>query len=396
MPYLEGCRKSWMIKIQAKFAQEKIAILYHNAIQLIPVNIILITFVCFACYDKIPFTYLINIWLMVTFVALLRLMHIVYVVKFKAIQFQEKYTALERRFTLGAACSGLSWGLSYLILTRYLPIEYHYLILLIIAGLISGSLITLSTSTWAFIVYLISMIIAPIVSFSMLKTPLGTITAIVIIFYFIAMLVTFYRSQQLVSKNLLLRLTKEKLIDQLHESNTQLHVFNQKIINISYTDELTQLANRRFFMKKLEEEWKRCHRSHSHLSVLMLDVDHFKKYNDDFGHIAGDTGLQQLAEILRFHICRPHDVIARYGGEEFVALLPETPLSGAIHVAELIQQDLHKANMISGTNRRITVSIGIASHQLHNSTINAAAFLKQADINLYKAKNSGRDMIVSR
>lgn len=384
-----------MIKIQTKFAQEKIAILYNNAIPLIPVNIVLITFICFACYKSAPFKDLASAWLAVTCVAFLRLAHIVYVIKFHAAQFQENYTALETQFTIGAACAGLSWGFSYLMLTPNLAIEYHYFILLVIAGLISGSLITLGTSARAFIIYLVSMLIAPVISFFLLKSHIGTITAIVIIFYLGAMLVTYNRSQKLVSKNLLLRLTKEKLVDQLHMSNTKLHLFNQKIIDISHTDELTQLANRRFFMKRLEEEWKRCQRSHSHLSLLMLDVDHFKKYNDDFGHIAGDMCLQQLAEILRSHICRPHDVIARYGGEEFVALLPETPLSGAIHIAELIQQDLKETKVIPAANKVITVSIGVASHQLHSHAITPAAFIKQADVNLYKAKNSGRDRIVS-
>jgi len=158
------------------------------------------------------------------------------------------------------------------------------------------------------------------------------------------------------------------------------------------TDMLTGLANRREFMTRLERESHRQARGGRPLSIVMLDVDHFKRVNDTFGHPAGDQVLAQVGAILRAHTRDQVDTAARYGGEEFVLLLPETDLSGAQHVAEKISARLRAHPfMADGQPFTVTQSVGIAQ-VVEGDT---ALALKVADRNLYQAKRDGRDQIVA-
>lgn len=158
------------------------------------------------------------------------------------------------------------------------------------------------------------------------------------------------------------------------------------------TDMLTGLANRREFMTRLEREAHRQARSGRPLSVVMFDVDHFKRINDTWGHPMGDEVLAKVGEILRSHTREQVDTAARYGGEEFVLLLPETDLFGAQHVAEKISARLREhAFMAPGQRFQVTQSVGIA--QVVEGDTGWA--LKVADRNLYQAKREGRDRIVA-
>lgn len=158
------------------------------------------------------------------------------------------------------------------------------------------------------------------------------------------------------------------------------------------TDMLTGLANRREFMTRLARESHRQARGGRPLSIVMLDVDHFKRVNDTFGHPTGDQVLAQVGAILRAHTRDQVDTAARYGGEEFVLLLPETDLSGAQHVAEKISARLRAHPfMADGQPFTVTQSVGIAQ-VVEGDT---ALALKVADRNLYQAKRDGRDQIVA-
>jgi diguanylate cyclase (GGDEF)-like protein len=166
----------------------------------------------------------------------------------------------------------------------------------------------------------------------------------------------------------------------------------QALETLVRTDMLTGLANRREFMTRLERESHRQTRSGRPLSVVMFDVDHFKRVNDTWGHPAGDEVLAQVGQILRSHTREQVDTAARYGGEEFVLLLPETDLTGAQHVAEKISARLREhAFVVNGESFRVTQSVGIA--QVVEGDTGWA--LKVADRNLYQAKRDGRDRIVA-
>jgi diguanylate cyclase (GGDEF)-like protein len=160
----------------------------------------------------------------------------------------------------------------------------------------------------------------------------------------------------------------------------------------AYLDGLTGVYNRRYFDERLAAEWGRAARTGAALSVVLLDVDFFKRYNDHYGHQAGDECLRHIAAQLKEGLKRPADLVARYGGEEFVCLLPNTDLTGAISVAERLGQQIF-ARQIEHANSAvgpvITVSLGVCSKGTHAAGT-AAALLRGADAQLYLAKANGR------
>ena len=162
---------------------------------------------------------------------------------------------------------------------------------------------------------------------------------------------------------------------------------------IAMTDGLTQVANRRCFDEKIQMEWQRLLREKAYLSLILLDIDYFKYYNDCYGHQAGDTCLIQVAQTAAKQLKRPADLFARYGGEEFIVVLPNTNLEGAIMVAESIQQairDLCIPHQDSKVSDVVTVSMGI-SCLIPTADSSVEDLIKITDDALYQAKQQGRD-----
>jgi len=168
------------------------------------------------------------------------------------------------------------------------------------------------------------------------------------------------------------------------------------LAELSLLDGLTGVANRRYFDSMLDQEWNRCQRSFKPLSLIMIDVDHFKLYNDYYGHGMGDECLKKITKALRKTLKRPADLLARYGGEEFVVLLPEMNEKEAVNVAEKLCENVagllipHKQ---SDTKSTVTISLGCASTTPKQDNT-AEQLLKQADECLYAAKAQGRDKVV--
>ena len=163
-------------------------------------------------------------------------------------------------------------------------------------------------------------------------------------------------------------------------------------------DGLTGIANRRRFDETLEREWRCAERDHTPLSLLMLDVDFFKLYNDAYGHQQGDDCLKAVAGAVAAAVLRPADVAARYGGEEFALVLPHTPVEGAVRVAERILQNIRALGLEHRASRvgpHITASIGVACDIPERSRERGAAgLLHLADQALYQAKQQGRARVV--
>lgn len=160
-----------------------------------------------------------------------------------------------------------------------------------------------------------------------------------------------------------------------------------------FIDGLTGVANRRYFDERLETEWKRAQRTSTQLAVAMIDIDHFKRYNDALGHQAGDACIQQVAACIRSQANRPYDLVARYGGEEFVCILPETDLDGAGRVARLIEaavRALRIPHPASDVCTVVSVSVGFAMIQAGQT---AQELLARADACMYQAKQSGRGRV---
>ncbi len=186
----------------------------------------------------------------------------------------------------------------------------------------------------------------------------------------------------------------ERLEELVTERTAALRAANRKLQNLSNTDALTGLRNRRHFNEVLEVEFKRSRRTQSPLSLLIIDIDHFKRINDTYGHPFGDQCLSKVGEILN-EGRRAADLCARYGGEEFVLLLPDTPLSGATIVAENLR-NLFAASELEndGVEVSITVSIGVAALS-PSMAGDALTLLKAADQQLYKAKEAGRNSVIA-
>ncbi|WP_440093560.1 diguanylate cyclase [Pseudomonas syringae] len=186
---------------------------------------------------------------------------------------------------------------------------------------------------------------------------------------------------------------RSSLIRARVKSHLTLKLQSDLFKSIAMTDGLTGIANRRQFDERLQRDWLQCVRSSEHLSVLIVDVDHFKLYNDHYGHQQGDLCLQQVARAIKAVMKRPYDLAARYGGEEFACLLPGTQIEGAVNVATQVLEKVRELNLEharSDISQHITVSIGVAT-QLARVGESVSALVRAADEKLYASKRQGRD-----
>ncbi len=176
----------------------------------------------------------------------------------------------------------------------------------------------------------------------------------------------------------------------------------ETIRDLSIVDDLTQVFVRRHFMERLHEEIKRSQRFKTPLSLLMLDIDHFKRYNDEFGHLVGDATLKKVSEILKLNVRRV-DLVGRYGGEEFIVVMPETKPQAALEVAERIRSYIARHTFkLYHVEAKVTVSQGIATYDPQNSTLADSAdtapivdrLIQAADKCLYQAKDDGRNRVM--
>jgi len=174
----------------------------------------------------------------------------------------------------------------------------------------------------------------------------------------------------------------------LREKTKQLELF-------ANYDGLTQVANRRYFNEFLDREWRRCIRSQQCLSLIMLDIDYFKIYNDTYGHLQGDEALKKVSAVIKEIGKRGSDLSARYGGEEFIIVLGNTPAYAAQQLAEKLCVDIHALHIPhsgSKINEYITVSLGVASI-IPTIEIENSELIKLADKQLYSAKEAGRNQV---
>ncbi len=186
---------------------------------------------------------------------------------------------------------------------------------------------------------------------------------------------------------------RKKAEQHIQELVHQLEIERDLAQRNSLTDSLTGLSNRRFFDAALLTEFSRHKRTGTSLSLIMMDVDHFKKYNDHYGHLEGDDCLRQIARTLKSVIERGTDIVARYGGEEFVAILPDSDLEGALFLAKRISEAVHElalAHATSETSEFVTISLGITSAADHLLT-DAEQLVDLADQALFLAKKNGRN-----
>jgi diguanylate cyclase (GGDEF)-like protein len=187
----------------------------------------------------------------------------------------------------------------------------------------------------------------------------------------------------------------EKLNEVLRLEVSQRKKVQERLLTLASIDPLTGIANRRQFGQIYDTQWLSAVRNQKYIAIIMIDIDFYKSYNDNYGHQLGDETLQVIATEISDHLSRPNDLVARYGGEEFIVLLPETDMQGALHIGEeLLAQikALRIPHVFSSVSDIITVSAGVACVK-PDQKLDSASLIKRADDALYLAKDSGRDCI---
>lgn len=180
-------------------------------------------------------------------------------------------------------------------------------------------------------------------------------------------------------------------------NHLQLKLQRDRLESLTMTDGMTEIANRRRFDRHLDEEWRRCARMHIPLSAIMMDIDRFKAFNDNYGHTAGDDCIRDIALALATVPTRAGDLVARYGGEEFACLLPGTDAEGALTIAERLLDavnDLAIPHAWSNVTGAVSISAGVGT-VVPTGDGDSEELIRMADEMLYKAKNAGRNRVAA-
>jgi two-component system chemotaxis family response regulator WspR len=200
------------------------------------------------------------------------------------------------------------------------------------------------------------------------------------------------------SKAYLNQLQRDAAYRALHDTQRKLMETNAELQRLTNVDGLTGLSNRRYFNEYIAGQWKLAIREHSSFSLLMIDVDNFKRYNDSYGHLAGDEVLKSVATAMQKSFLRPTDLLARFGGEEFVVILPATPPDAVRSLGEKVRRNvetLHIPHSGSTVGAYLTISVGGAA-TIPKKDESFLALIATADAALYEAKGSGKNRVVIR
>jgi len=198
------------------------------------------------------------------------------------------------------------------------------------------------------------------------------------------------------TKSFLEHREREIMLRELEEEKKKLAIAYKELERLASVDGLTDIANRRHFDEAFAKEWSRAMRETESLSLLMIDIDCFKQYNDCYGHLAGDECLKLVAGTLKEHLQRPTDWVARYGGEEFVVLLPGTHARGAMKVAERLRKEIVALQLPHGDSVAldlVSISLGVATVAPMLKHL-PTELLQLADKALYEAKDGGRNQVI--
>ncbi len=321
---------------------------------------------------------------------------------------ERKYQLNPRRvfwqLLCGAAITGLAWAAFYIYAAHFVPVTTQYIILLLIMMITAFSLAYSAVIREYFVVYMFASL-WPIAWWSLANfeaQPYNLVIGLTLLAF--CLLLLHICNQTYKSFRNMISLTWERerfsrelgdLTGSLRERNRELQSARKQLTELANVDDLTGLCNRRMVNRVLREEINRARRMGSELSVIMLDVDCFKKYNDTYGHPAGDAVLQTLGSILQRASTRSGEVAARYGGEEFILVLPGASSASAMgtasHLRAMVEEERipHDSSDVADF---VTVSQGVVTLR-PESGHDPEHIIKQADAALYEAKDSGRNTI---
>jgi diguanylate cyclase (GGDEF)-like protein len=295
---------------------------------------------------------------------------------------------LEYEYFIGSTCSAIMWAMGLLFFMSYLPETQRMLLVLLSCLYIAACSVLLLNSARCFYGSIIPVGAALCLELSARGDDINQAIILVVLFCILFSELTRRQILRWQKAGLYNRFLSADMAKQLRKRSESLRMASQ-------LDGLTAIANRGKFDEQLALQWRRCSRARAPLSLILLDVDYFKQFNDRYGHQAGDECLRQLAAILGGALRRDDDLAARYGGEEFVVLLPFTDVAGARRIAESINlafQQLAIPHARSLVAEQVTCSQGCACVVPEPNTA-CSELVEMADVALYRAKKNGRNRI---
>ena len=293
--------------------------------------------------------------------------------------------------------SGALWGYAGIIMNPQHDPNLELFIVMALVGLSGGALASLSALRLVYFLFLIPSLSPYIIYHLVSIEHFLPETSGLLMFYMLGMMFMSNQNYRFIKKSILIRHEKDTVYNVLTKAYETLEKTNSELEYLSQHDALTGIRNRRWFDEYLDSEWLRAKRSRQPLSVLLIDVDRFKLYNDRYGHVDGDKCLQHVASVLNKEIKRSSDALARFGGEEFAAILPDTDAKGAEEIAENMRKAIHGLMIPHeslAADGFVTVSIGCAT-QIPGVDDRVDPLITKADVALYRAKDMGRNRVCS-
>lgn len=297
-----------------------------------------------------------------------------------------------KTYMAGTFLSGMLWGSLALLFDPAWPAPYQVVLFAIFTGTIAGGFNTNSSVAMAFPVFYLPIVIFAVGITLIQESTSYLLLAAMFIIYMVLMhfsSLTYYRH---LTQALTIRFQNEALAAELTESNKTLS-------HLAERDELTGLFNRRSMNRFLHEAWRQCDNADVPLSLLFIDIDYFKQYNDNYGHTEGDNCLREFASLIEKSLTAIDDAtVTRFGGEEFAVILPGQDLQKASEIARTLQKELEKKQIVhdhSAIASCLTMSIGVATTLPSGQIPATSRLLRKADSALYEAKGKGRNCVVA-
>jgi len=309
-----------------------------------------------------------------------------------------------RQLLIGAALTGAVWSCVYIFAAQHVPVTIQYVLLLLIV-MITAFLLGFTVMVREYFIVYVFTSLWPVAWWSLVhywEQPYNLLIGFVLLAFCALLIYVCEQTYQSFRNMIALAWEREHIAQELgdltgslRDRNRQLLDARRQLTDLANVDELTGLGNRRLVNRVLQEEINRARRGGAELSVILLDVDYFKSYNDNYGHPAGDLVLQKLADIMQRASTRAGEVVARYGGEEFILVLPGASASTALRTASRLREMIAQERIPHATStvaEYITISQGVITVRPDGEQ-QSAHVIQLADKALYNAKGAGRNAI---
>lgn len=364
--------------------------LLESSLKSVPFNIILAVVLSINLYfNDVPLKLIITWFITIFCISVVRLIYSK--LSLKNNQYKIGVDRKKLQFSLLTFLTGCSWGAAYFVFLPQISISQEYMIILVLGGMAAGGIASLSVYMPAYYCFLLPMFL-PLLIYNFYIFKLDEIIVAIMSSLFTLMLIIAARiNSELMKKNFNLGEEKDKLIKKLQETNEKLNNSIEEIRQMSITDFLTGLYNRRHFNSMIKNEFNRAKRNKYDLTLVLIDVDNFKTINDSYGHPYGDNFLIEVAQSIKSALKRSNDTVFRLGGDEFAILMANVSLDDSLKLCSHIQNTF-KQNI---NNDNVGLSMGVISISSNNSS-NVEHLISVADTNLYEAKKQGKNQVISK